>query len=358
MHWIWRNFIISTLLAIGVFYFIYYSETSLWPIVKDLWLEFLIVIFLVNIGGAFLFFSNLKLNKIIPWNKNMTIRFLAETISGIIIFLFLALIFVYAYVEQIIPMEENSTFWAEYWDGAVKFVIITVVIIYIYSLVNFSVFSYSQYAYVQIEKLSIERDQVKLQFEALKSQLSPHFLFNALNTISSLLYKDIQTSENYIRKLAKTYQYILKTDKRKLVRLSEELDMVKAFYFMQKIKYEDCLDLEVNISPALSETMIPPLTIQMLVENALKHNKICNEQTLKIEIYDEGLKFIVVKNNVIQKPELIEIDNNLVERPHNKKSHKIGLKNIRQRYKHLANKDIEVVFDEFFTVKLPTINLN
>ncbi|NOX47377.1 MAG: hypothetical protein GXO89_10410, partial [Chlorobi bacterium] len=271
---------------------------------------------------------------------------------------FLALIFVYGYVEQIVPVEENNSFWAEYWDGAVKFIIVTVVIIYIYSLVNFSVFSYNQYAYVQIEKLEMERNQVKLQFDALKSQLSPHFLFNALNTISSLLYKDIHTSEDYIRKLAKTYQYILKTDKRKLVKLSEELSMVRAFYFMQKIKYEDCLEMELNIPPALSETLVPPLTIQMLVENALKHNRICNEQILKIEIFNEGLEYILVKNNVIKKPELIEIGNNLVERPHNQKSHKIGLKNIRQRYKHLANKDIEVVFDESFTVKLPTISLN
>lgn len=285
----------------------------------------------------------------------MTIRFLTETISGIFIFLFLALIFVYAYIEQIVPIDENGTFWAEYWDGAIKLGIITIAIIFIISLVNFSVFSYNQYAYVQIEKLSIERDQVRLQFEALKSQLSPHFLFNALNTISSLLYKDISISEDYIRKLAKTYQYILETEKRKLVELSEELSMVKAFYFMQKIKYEDCLDLELNIHTALYKTLIPPLTIQMLVENAIKHNKICDEHTLKIEIYDENEKVIVVKNNIIQKPELIEIGNNLIERPQDQKSHKIGLKNIRQRYKYLADKNIEVIFDEYFTVKLPVI---
>ncbi len=355
MHWIWRNILISTLLSIGVFYFIYYSETGLWPVIMDLWLEFLIVIFLVNIGGAFLFFTNLKFNKFIPWNKNITLRFLAETITGIITFILLALLFVYAYVEQVVPVDENITFWAEYWDGAIKFGIITLVIIYIFSLVNLSIFSYNQYAYVQIGKLSIERDQIKLQFEALKSQLSPHFLFNALNTISSLIYKDIRTSEDFIRKLAKTYQYILKTDNRKLVELSEELSMVRAFYFMQKIKYEDCFDLDLNLSPTLSKTLIPPLTIQMLIENALKHNLICEGQALKIKIYDEDSKFIVVCNNFIQKPELLKIGNNLIDRPNDIVSHKIGLKNIRQRYKYFAEKDIEVIFDEFFTVKLPII---
>jgi len=355
MHWIWRNIIICTLLSIGVFYFIFYSETGLWPIINVLWLEILIAIILTNTGGVLLSFCNQKLNKFIPWNKNITIRFLLETTTGIFIFLFLAIIFVYAYVDRIVPAEDNYTFWAKYWDGAVKFVIISIAIVFIYSLVNFSAFSYNQYTYAQIEKLSVERDQVKLQFEALKSQLSPHFLFNALNTISSLLYRDIKTSEDYIRKLAGTYQYILKTENRKLVKLEEELNMVKAFYFMQKTKYEDCLELELNISPTLLDTLIPPLTIQMLLENALKHNKICKEQTLKIDIFDEGQKYIVVRNNVIQKPELLEIGNNLIERPQNIKSHNIGLKNIRQRYKYLADKDIVVAFEDFFTVKLPVI---
>ncbi|OQX75159.1 MAG: hypothetical protein B6D61_11005 [Bacteroidetes bacterium 4484_249] len=355
MHWIWRNFIISTLLSIGVFYFIYHSETGLWPVIENLWLELLIVIILANIGGAFLFFSNLKFNRIIPWHRNIPLRFLAETLTGIFTFSILLLIFVYGYIEQIVPLKENNTFWAEYLDGTIKLGIITIVLIYIYSLVNFSVFSYNQYAYVQIEKLSIEREQIKLQYEALKGQLNPHFLFNALNTISSLIYKDVSTSEDFIRKLAKTYQYILRTDNRKLVELSEELSMVRAFYFMQKIKFEDCFELEIKIPTALYKTLIPPLTIQMLVENALKHNLICDEQILKIKVYDEDSKFIIVSNNFIQKPELLKIGNNLIEKSHGITSHKIGLKNIKLRYKYFANKNTEVIFDDFFTVKLPVI---
>jgi sensor histidine kinase YesM len=94
----------------------------------------------------------------------------------------------------------------------------------------------------------------------------------------------------------------------------------------------------------------------MLVENAFKHNLINEDKQLKIEIYDEHKKFIVVRNNFIQKPELLKIGNNLVDRPQNGDSHKIGLKNIRKRYHYFANKDIDVLFDESFTVKLPVIN--
>ena len=125
---------------------------------------------------------------------------------------------------------------------------------------------------------------------------------------------------------------------------------------MQKIKYEECIDLDVQLSPEMNKSLIPPLSIQMLVENAFKHNLINDKQQLKIEIFDEQHKYIVVRNNFIQKPELLKIGNNLIDRPKNGDSHKIGLKNIRKRYQYFANKDIEVVFDDLFTVKLPVIN--
>lgn len=356
MHWILRNIIICSLLAVGGIIFIYYSETSTWPLFSEYWLVYLIAIITVNTGGVFLFYTSKSLNKILPWNKNRSFRFLAEVFSGFVIFQVLGLIFIYFYVGHIILPDEFSNFWTEHWDGLVKMGILTLVLVYIFSMVNFSVFSYNQYAYGQIEKLRIDREQLKLQFEALKNQLSPHFLFNALNTISSLIYKDIRLSENFIRKLAETYQYILKTDDQKLISLNDEMEMVNAYYFMQKIKYEDCISLEVNLSPALNDTLIPPLVLQMLIENAFKHNLIDEEKQLKIEIFDEDLKTIVVRNNLIQKPELLKIGNNLVDRPQNEDSHKIGLKNIRKRYHYFANKDIEVLYDKYFTVKLPIIN--
>lgn len=355
MHWILRNIIICSLLAIGGFIFLFYSETGSWPFFKDYWMAYIVAIVIVNIGGGLLFYISNFFNNILPWNKFRSFRFLTEVFTGFVIFLILGLLFIFVYIGQILIPDNFGDFWAEHWDGLVKFGILTLVFTYIYSLVNFSIFSYNQYAVVHIEKLRIDRDQLKLQFEALKNQLSPHFLFNSLNTISSLIYKDIKLSENYIRKLAVTYQYILNTDDQRLIRLDREIEMVQAYYFMQKIKYEDCINMDVNLSPSLNSTMIPPLSVQMLIENALKHNLINEEKQLKIEIYDEDQKYIVVRNNFIPKPELLKIGNNLVDRPKNGDSHKIGLTNIRKRYMYFANKNIEVVFDDYFTVKLPVI---
>jgi hypothetical protein len=355
MHWIFRNIIICTLLAIGGFVFLFYSETGSWPVLNNHWLEYLLAIIIVNGGGALFYKVSRSLNKILSWNKNRAFRFTVETLLGFVIFMGLGLLFIYLYIGQFTLIDDIGDFWKEHWDGLVKFGILTFVATYVFSLVNFSIFSYNQYANVQITKIRIEHDQLKLQFEALKQQLSPHFLFNSLNTISSLIYKDIKLSEVFIRKLAVTYQYILNTNDQKLIKLDREIEMVKAFYFMQKIKYEECVELEINLAPELYHTLVPPLAIQMLVENAFKHNLIDGEKQLKIEIYDEQQKLIVVRNNCIQKPELLKIGNNLIDRPQNGNSYKIGLKNIQKRYHYFTSNDIEVANDDFYTVKLPVI---
>ncbi len=355
MHRLWRYFIICTLITLGSFQFIFYSETGKLPIPGDHLVDLLLVLVFANAGAAALYFLNLRFNKLIPWYRNRSVRFFAETLTGFILFVLLGFLFYYGYLKQVIPESENRSFWAEYWDGAVKLAIICTAVLYLTSLVNFLLFSYNQYAVYQIEALQTEREQANFRFEALKSQLSPHFLFNSLNTISSLMYKDIKISENFIRKLATSFHYVLKTENRKLVDIKEELEMVKAFFYLQKIKYEDCVALEISLTPALVNSMVPPLALQMLVENAFKHNLICEEEILKIEIFDEEGKYIVVRNNFIRKPELLKIGNNLLERPPETASHKIGLNNIRKRYKYLSNKEVEIFFNDYFTVKLPVI---
>jgi LytS/YehU family sensor histidine kinase len=283
----------------------------------------------------------------LPWNKRRSLRFFVEWLSGLIIFLSLSALFYLLYISRGISLEQESYFWDNYWDGAGQLTIILRVLIYIYSLVNFSLFSYNQYSVVQIESLRHERNQLNLQFQALKSQLNPHFLFNALNNISALSSGDIKQAENYIRKLAETYKYILITEKKKLVTLNEELEMVAAFFYMEEIKYEDWINLDINISGVFKQTYIPPLTLQLLVENALKHNVIDEGNNLNIEISaDES--GIWVKNNCPKHQE------------HHKsksgnKSFQIGLENIKKRYRYFSKEEIKITSNSSFVVRLPLI---
>lgn len=354
MNWIVRNFIISSLLATGVFSFIFFSETGELPDIHKHWEGYLLTIFFANLGSVILYRVNNQLNISIPWNKKRTVRFIVEPMVGLVVFALLGLLFYYIYISPGINQEQEGDFWANYRDGIVKFGIILFVLIYLISLVNFSMFSYNQYTVVQIEKLSHERNQLNLQFEALKSQLNPHFLFNALNTISSLAYREVSMAEDFIRDLADTYRYILKTESKKLVNLSEEIEMVKAFFNMQLIKFEDCIRFEILVPEALMETKIPPLTLQMLLENALKHNLICEDMQLNITL-SATEKHLLMKNNIIEKPKLLRLGNDVFDRPKEDHSHKIGLGNIKNRYRYFGNEEVEIERNDFFTVKLPIL---
>ena len=297
---------------------------------------------------------NTILNKYVPWNTKITFRFVIEVGSGIILSAIAAVIFIYIYVAQAFTNDEKTLVEFIY-DGVIKFGIVTVVIIYVYSLINFSVFSYNQYSVGQIESLTSDRIQLDLRFAALKSQLNPHFLFNALNTISSLIYMDVKLAEDYIRQLARTYDYILETDDTKLIAFKDELEMVVGYFFMQKTRYDD--RVELNISKGIENITgyIPPFTLQILVENALKHSIISEENPLRIEIFSINNNRIVVRNNIVNKSESTSSMNYLLNKQKDSESYKIGLSNIKSRYKFLTDKTIEVSSDNGFTVSIPLI---
>ena len=355
MHWIWRNIIISSVAACFVFAFLYYSETGNFPDPSAHLIHFLTTLVLFNAAGIGMHFLDRRFNQVIPWNRNITARFFLEVMAGLVLLTLASILFTVLFLQNPDPSAAGNAFWQEYWDGAVKFGILSLVIVFIYAMVNFSIYSYNQYSKYQIEQVRLERTQLNLQFEALKSQLSPHFLFNALNTISSLIYRDVNLAEDFIRRMAHSFRYILNTNDSRLVSLRNEMDMLRAYFFMQKIKYESCVELVDEVPAAWLDTLVPPLTLQMLAENAMKHNLICEEKKLVVALSGED-GYLVVRNNIIPKTELLKIGNNLVDRPKDKDSHRIGLSNIRNRYAFFTRKQIDVTVNKEFIVKLPIIH--
>ena len=354
MSGVFRNSIISSLIAIAVYLYIYYSESIGEPNWKEEWLGLLLAIFLVNLIGLALMNLNKWFNKRIPWNKQITIRFGVEIVSGILLSVIAAFVFFYAYVLRVhIPSEEIPT--ELYHDGILKFGILSLVLVYGYSVINFSSFSYNQYSKGQLESLSAERIQLELRFEALKSQLNPHFLFNALNTISSLIYTSSNQAEEYIRQLAKTYNYILDTNGNHLVRLADEIEMLKAYFYMHKIKFNDRVELKIDEHLERTKGYIPPFTFQILVENAIKHNEISEQYPLTIEIYKDKKSQLIVKNNCNSIPKQ-ESDMEPTAHKNQTESYKIGLLNIRKRYKYILDTDVKVTEGESFVVSLPFIH--
>lgn len=191
----------------------------------------------------------------------------------------------------------------------------------------------------------LKNQQIRTQFEVLQNQMSPHFLFNSLNTLTTVISEDPVAAISFTEKLAEVYRYILQNKDRELVSLDEEIEFVKSYLFLLKMRYPDNLTFDFRIDSDLYRLSIPPLTLQMLVENAIKHNVVSKSKPLQIEIYAEKANSIIVKNNLQKKEPL-------------SKPTQTGLENIRKRYEILGGREIDIITTvDNFMVAVPLIDL-
>lgn len=193
---------------------------------------------------------------------------------------------------------------------------------------------------------ALKNQQIRTQFEVLQNQMSPHFLFNSLNTLTTLMAEDGKVAIEFTEKLSEVYRYILQNKDKEVVLLSEELEFAKNYIFLLKIRFPENLHTDFMVKEQFLDQSIAPLTIQILVENAIKHNCISKNHPLNIEIYVDQNGSIVVKNNLQRK--------NVIE-----KSTKTGLNNIRKRYAYFGQNNIEVVStNEDFLVTVPLLHIS
>jgi len=186
----------------------------------------------------------------------------------------------------------------------------------------------------------LKKESIAAKYESLKNQVNPHFLFNSFNALSNLVYEDQDKAVSFIKQLSEVYRYVLDTRDKEVVNLEEEKKFLNSYLYLQQIRFGDKLKLQVDLNGVKS--MVAPLVLQMLVENAIKHNIISEENPLTIRIYQEN-NFIVVENN-LQKKTVMSED-----------SPGIGLDNIQKRYEFLSDKKVEIIQNDLFTVKLPII---
>ena len=191
----------------------------------------------------------------------------------------------------------------------------------------------------QVAELKEESD--KARYIALQNQLNPHFLFNSLNTLVSEIDYDPRNAINFTKNLADVYRYVLQAQDKPLVSLGEELEFVQAYLFLHEVRIGGCIDYHLNIPDDSIENMVPPLTLQLLVENIIKHNSITQKKRMKIDIGIEN-RFVKVSNTVNLKK--------------NSVSSGVGLKNLSTRCQLILGQDILISSDhEIFTVKIPLL---
>lgn len=185
-----------------------------------------------------------------------------------------------------------------------------------------------------------KRDILTAQYETLRSQVNPHFLFNSLSVLTSLVESDQGSAVKFIKKLSEVYRYVLDIREKELVTIGEELDQVRSFLYMQQLRFGN--QLQVAVGPFDAGGLIVPLSVQMLIENALKHNKATDDQPLKISLAEE-YGFVVCRNS-FQPRELVE------------PSSGTGLKNIAGRCAPFTSKPVTWgVEDGCFVARIPLI---
>lgn len=222
-----------------------------------------------------------------------------------------------------------------------------IILVAVFFLVNLyeTVFLVRDVADDKVKKEQLERAKAEAELEALKNQVDPHFIFNSLNTLSYLIESQPQKAQLFNNHLADVYRYILHNKARDLVFLKEELQFIDDYFALLKIRFEDAVQLQVVIGEATaSGYLLPPISIQTLLENAVKHNEFSdvNPLLISIEVRDEML---VVKNDIRKKTL-------------RKQSSKIGLQNLKERYRLTTDKEMLVLDNgETFEVHLPLLKI-
>lgn len=192
------------------------------------------------------------------------------------------------------------------------------------------------------ELLRLQKENLQSQFETLRSQVNPHFLFNSLNVLTSLIKVEPDLAEKFTLGLSTVYRYILENKDRDLVSLRTELDFLKAYTFLLDIRFAGKMKVEVNIPDESMQLKIVPLALQLLIENAIKHNAFSRKQPLMVTI--------------VMEDDYLVISNNLQIREAHVQSTGVGLNNIESRYAFFTSRKMSAQrINNRFVVKIPLL---
>ena len=215
----------------------------------------------------------------------------------------------------------------------------TIMIIAIYE----SIYFMHQLRHSVEETENLKRENLSAQLNALRTQVNPHFLFNNLNTLSSIIPDDPKQAVDFVQQLSKVYRHILEVKDEKSILLKDELELLKAYTFLLKTRFDKNLEVTIDIPAEKLQKRIVPLSLQILMENAIKHNIVSADKPLHIDISAVNGS-LVVSNNLQMKNQVNECTG-------------IGLDNIRNRYRLISEKPVNVTSNHNnFTVSIPLID--
>ncbi len=201
----------------------------------------------------------------------------------------------------------------------------------------------SKYREAKIEKETLRFLSVQDEFDTLKNQVNPHFLFNCFNTLSSLITVDKHLAEKFLNELSKVYRYLLRKNEEGLSTVNSEVQFIESYYRLLQTRHGEAVQLNIDIDKRYDSYLMPSLTLQLLVENAVKHNMLSRNKPLVIDIFTTAANKLVVNNNLQLRTAKVP-------------SNQVGLDNIKSKYHLLNQEGFQVLADmRNFTVVLPLI---
>jgi len=276
------------------------------------------------------------LDNYVSWKTEPKKRLILGTIGAVIVTMIGIVVLRYFVVIYV----ENSDF-NDFLNTNKSYYIFSFII-----TVNILIAVHAIYFFKEISKNKVKEHQViskteTAKFESLKNQLDPHFLFNSLNVLTSLIEENPNQAVKFTTKLSKVYRYVLQQKSQSLIEVNQELAFAKTYMDLLKLRFEDSIDFEIT-NDVDDNLKIVPLSLQLLLENAVKHNQISSNNKLKIRIYKEA-NYLVIENNLNPKTNL-------------EKSTKVGLNNIKERYSLVTNSQVIIENNnKKFKVKLPLL---
>ena len=278
------------------------------------------------------------LNHHVVWNRYVKYRMLIGFFGSVTITL-ITIFFVRAFIEMVLEGETATEFIQTERPSFYFYALLITLVI--------SLFFHAVYYYKELQKTKVKEQKViagtaSAKFDALKNQLDPHFLFNSLNVLTSLIEENPENAQKFTTSLSKVYRYVLEQKSKELVTVDEELNFARTYMSLLKMRFEDSIIFEIPDKASNPESKVVPLSLQLLLENAVKHNMVTSSKPLHIKIYEDGDHLVVMNN--LQPKQIV------------KKSSGVGLENIKQRYRLLSNRKVIInQREQDFAVAIPML---
>lgn len=284
-------------------------------------LPFLLLSIIIDIGMAVL------MNRPAMRKRSVGLRLLAEGVLVAIVSGILVVVVNLPFISDMGGYVLSVPFWKS---------------VYAAILINIFILAAAEFVIQTGINRQLQKENAVLKYRQLKSQINPHFLFNSLNVLVSLINKDSGLAVKYTKKLSAVYRYVLTRDEQDTVTVGEEVEFIGNYVSILKTRFDAGLEFRFDIRPADMSRSVPPMSLQLLVENAVKHNAISPENPLMINISSDG--------------NCLCVSNGISPRLSRSEGTGVGLKNLSNKYAILAGRDISVSDDgNVFSVKLPLL---